>query len=270
MYEIPFISKDILDQCDKHRAESQAARMIELVTVADKLMKADWPIEWTITGLAFELPYKIKHGPEQNRTPAAIRQQLAAMGIPDEFRTQSSRSLLEVVTAKREYADRVTYADADHYVRAAADDECSTWEDERFIREALVEQLEMEARYDRKDLLVDGDYQRGTVRGRREALDWLLGEDWPALEPADECEAECLDEARASIREEEAIEGLHTVLFGNQEVAATQPAQPDPKPVAQSPAAAAPSGASLKIADAMARLNTSRATSQQQREPSVN
>jgi hypothetical protein len=270
MYEIPFISKDILDQCDNHRAESQSARMVELVAVADKLMKADWPIEWTITGLAFDLPYKIKYGPEQERTPAAIRKQLLAMAIQDEFRMQSSRSLLEVVAAKSEYADRVRYADADHYVRIAADGDCPTWEDERYIRESLVEQLEMEARYGRKDLLVDGDYQRGTVRGRREALDWLFGADWPALEPADECEAECMEEERAYVRQEEAIEGLHTVLFGEQEVPAAEPAQPDPKPVTQSSNASVPRKDSGKIAEAMDRLAVARANGQQQGEPSVN
>ena len=229
MYEIPFVSKKILEQSSEKGAKRQTARMVELAAVADKLAAAEWPVEWTMTGLAFELPYKIKYGPETERTPAAIRQQLASMGIPDEFRLCSSRSLLELVTAKSEYADRDWYVDKEQSVRYFAHDDFADWDSRDFIVRTVAEMAEMEDRYGHKELIVEDSYQRGTVKGRRQSLDWLFGEEWPELEPEDEFEAEEVEEERAYERQELAIEGLHKVLFGEPEASADEPEQPNPE-----------------------------------------
>ncbi|MFZ1006683.1 MAG: hypothetical protein WAN65_07600, partial [Candidatus Sulfotelmatobacter sp.] len=103
MYEIPFISKTVLDLEQETRAKNQTARMVAMTTIANNLTAAGWPIEWTVTGLAFELPYKLKYGGGWERTPDAIRQVLAGMGIDEKVRDKCARSLLEVVVAQREY-----------------------------------------------------------------------------------------------------------------------------------------------------------------------
>jgi hypothetical protein len=272
MYEIPFVSAEILDQPQKERAKRQTARMVELTAVADKLAAADWPIEWTMTGLAFELPYKIKYGPEAERTPAAIKQKLASMGIPDAFRLCSSRSLLEVVTVKSEYADRVRYAELEQSVRYFAGVEFPDWDSQNFIVTTVPELMEMEERYGRKVLITEDGYERGTVKGRRQALDWLLVEEWPELEPEDEFEAEMVEADRVYLRQDLAIGGLHTLLFGEQEAktgkseqaGSTQPVLADtPTANAMPPAATAPA---TKVAEAMARLKANKMTA----EPSAN
>lgn len=253
MFEIPFVSKEVLDINQEQRAKAQTARMIELTSFAEKLAAAGWPIEWTVTGLAFELPYQTKSGRESEQTPGAIRKKLAKMGIPDKFRTCSSRSLLEVVTTKAEYADRVRYVKADQSIRGIVSDDFWDCMDDQFIRDSLEEMIEIEELYDRKELLVDGDNQLATVKGRSEALDWLLGQDWPVLEQVDELAAEDAEEDREYARHEKAIDGLHAVLFWKQDIQASEPAQVQATPIA--PENPAPKTTlELKAAEAVARL----------------
>jgi hypothetical protein len=233
MFEIPFISKDILGADSKKQAQLQTARMVELVACADKLAKADWPIEWTITGVAFDLPREIKHVPGIAWTPAAVRQKLLAMGISDDFRSQSSRSLLDIVVAKSEYTDRARYNEAHADIRYFLRCDFPSWEHERFIRRDIEKMADIEDRYNRSDLLVDGDYQCGTILGRHEALEWLFGEEWPALKAPDELEEEDMEEERCFARSEQAIEDVHALLFKGQETRETGSAQPDSTPAAQ-------------------------------------
>lgn len=222
MFEIPLASRKTLPLNQERRAKLQTARMVKLISHANKLTKAGWPIEWTISGLAFDVPRMIQCDHEEDKSPAAIRQKLIALGIADEFRLTASRSLLDVVIAQSECADRSWYAEADHDVRDRALEDDLEWDDVNYIVSTRAEMVEMEDRYGRKELIVDGDYQRGTVNGRKEAFDWLFGEEWPDLEPPDDWKAEEAREVRAYGRTEEAIKDLHTVLFGEQEAQVEQ------------------------------------------------
>src|SRR5579862_218827 len=216
MYEIPFVSKDVLNPNRERRAQLQTNRMAEMVAIAKRLSADGWAIEWTVTGLAIQMPYDARAGLKEDQIPGITRQKLMDMGIADELRLSSSRSLLELVTAKSEYADRSWYAETDNYVRELAHRDELWWDDIQFMQESHAKMLHVEDRYDRKELIVEGDYQRGTLKGRKEAFDWLLGEEWPELEPEDEFEAEEAEVYRAHARQEQAIDGLHMVLFGEQ------------------------------------------------------
>jgi hypothetical protein len=89
MFEIPFVSKDVLDEA------SMTARMADMVTIARKLTAVGWGIKWTVTGLAFT-------SPGNSKDLGAIREKLSGMDIPDEVRQCSSRSWRDLVTAKAE------------------------------------------------------------------------------------------------------------------------------------------------------------------------
>jgi hypothetical protein len=73
---------------------------------------------------------------------------------------------------------------------------------------------EKEEFYSRRDLTINGGYERGLVEGRHQALEWLLGAEWAAVEDDEE---EFEEMIRADIRAERAVDGLHELLFGAEE-----------------------------------------------------
>lgn len=208
MFEIPFVSKDVLVGDDKRRAASMTARMAQMVTIASKLMEAGWCVEWTVTGVAFQPPYQLKLA-----SLDAIREQVGAMGILDKVRRRASRDLRDVVAAQAEYADRAWYVDLSKDVRVYGElgDPCL----ENFVHEMVHDMSVLEGLYTRRDLSVDNDYERGIVKGRHQTFEWLLGAEWPVVEEEQE---ELAEEERAEIRAKRTIDGVHHLLFGCEEV----------------------------------------------------
>lgn len=272
MYEIPFLSKGVIDG----GGMLHTVRVIELTKVAQTLAAAGWPVHWSIAGLAFDVPPEIRRSPKEERDPAAIRQKLAALGIEDEFRIGSSRSWTEVIVAKHECRDKVWYANVDHDLRNPPEFDpdfrcCCDDGDDTQLLELMKETEEL---YGRKELIVETDYARGALNGRQEALDWLFGEEWPELEPEDEWEAEEAEMERSFMREEQAVEGFHKVLFGEQAVPAVEPDQPpqlQPElAVHPGPDATAAAKSKAGVAEAMARLSARKLEQQGTAQPSVN
>jgi hypothetical protein len=218
MYEIPFISKDVLSIDEKDRTAQQTARLANLVESAKVLTAAGWPVEWTITGLAFDAPPGSSYAARHERSPTVMRQLLAGLGITEEFRTGCSPSLLDILAARVECQDRALYAEGDHRIRSMVDNDDFGWEDEREIRETIQELVAIEGAYQRKDLVIESDYLRGILQGRLQALEWLFGQEWPELEDdEDEWEAELLKDERDFDNRERAIETMHELLFEEQD-----------------------------------------------------
>lgn len=226
MFEFPFISEDVVD-C------GPSARLDRLKVVADKLLQAEWSIGWTITGLAFEPPWNL-------HKPADVRQSLSEIGISEEFRRRSSRSLLDILTAKVEYTDRAYYATSDNELIDTLNRDHMDWEDKEYIIEILRKRFELEEQYTKKELLVETDYQRGQVLGRLQALEWLFGKEWPVLaSQEDEWDAELAKDERDEVNAEVALEGMHALLFEKEaeqenqvHQARVEPQSPDVQPTA--------------------------------------
>lgn len=218
MFEIPFAEITSNAQKQKNPAEMSAVRLEKLMSIAKKLEQAEWLTEWTMTGLSFMPKYNGRDW-EKAIMPANLRKSLDALGIDEEFRRSSSRTLLDVLAAKVEYADRVSYAETDYSIREIMDDE-SIFDkhDQQDVVEKLQAMLEMERLYSRKELVVQNDYQRGVLKGRLQTLEWLLGKEWPALdEDVEEWDREEAEEDRNDVIVSRAVETMHDVLFEEQE-----------------------------------------------------
>jgi hypothetical protein len=179
VYEISFLSKEALNPNEEERANAQTARMAEVVSIAQKLTKAGWPIEWTVTGLAFRLPDQIEPGADSTDALAEVRAKLRALGITDNFRTCASRSLGEVVTARMEWEDRAMYVGAHVMVRLLNYDGVENNNVRlSFLRTHQRIVADLERVYSPEDLIATTRYQHGIVDGRRFGIRWLFGEDW--------------------------------------------------------------------------------------------
>jgi hypothetical protein len=186
MYEIPFGTKNITVGPDEEEqlveARAQTARRAELVAIAEKLIEAGWTVEWTVTGLAFELPEEELMLVSKAQESQLVQEKLAALGIKDEFRMRCSRSINDIIEAKMEYDDRVFCADAGRGLRQSiANEEEDDWNGLQLIKYVAGEILRTADRYGDKDVLVRGDRERGVLAGRSHTFAWLFGEDWASV-----------------------------------------------------------------------------------------
>lgn len=234
MFEISFVSEDLFDGDEGRLTGLITDRMDELVKIANKLRIAGWPIEWTITGLAFDLPDSIKRGPKEQRTSAAIREQLAALGVHHDFRSRHSRSFLDIMKAKVEYRDRVEYSEDDHSIRDYHDCDGLSWDSQEALLETLQNMHETEQRYARKDLIVEGVYPRGVLKGRHQAFIWLFGEEWPTLDDPCDYEYVEIDYQRKVNRTDRVIDSICELLSEKPADSAAASELPDPVPATQS------------------------------------
>jgi hypothetical protein len=207
------------------------ARCGELKGVAEKLIRDGWSVEWTITGLAFKPPFRHPY----DSSPAAVRKLLDGLGIQEPFRSDSSRSVLEIMTNKVEYQDRDEYAEAQKGIRFIFEDECLSWDDREYLTDAMRIIVELEDFYSQQQLVTNNDLQRGIVKGRLQALEWLFGKEWPALDKDEnEWEAEDAENDRYFDNMEQAIAGMQDMLFGDQD---KKPPQTSESPATQQPPA---------------------------------
>ncbi len=151
---------------DKKLAAFLKVRFPSLVAIADKLSAAEWPIEWTLTGLAFVPPTSI------DGDVNAIQQALARLGIQEEF-AEATRTATDLDEAEAELIDRADYDVMD----------CALHDPEHVVcdccgADEVAKMTELEETYGRKSLVVFNDYDRGRLHGKLEALSWLYGQDW--------------------------------------------------------------------------------------------
>jgi len=227
MFEIPFHNPKHGDPFDPAEAKPVADRLRELATVAQKLSKMKWSVTWTVTGLAFS--------PERPRdaNAVAVRHALDGLNVSEDFRPRAARTFLNILVDRLKYRDRVAYAEAEKTIRAiSAEGQEEFWYDfgsDRCVRESIQEMMRIEATYRRSELVVGSDYARGVLQGRLQALEWLLGQEWPELvDTEDELEAEMLEEDRDLEIQERALATLGAVLFENEEESATAAQQSFP------------------------------------------
>lgn len=218
MFEIPFVEIASNGQKQGNPAEVPPARIETLASIAKALEQAGWSNEWTMTGLSF-MPKHDWHNREEAVKPANIRKTLDSLGIQERFRQTSSRTLLDVLAARSEYCERASYVQADQSIRDVFSDEVYQFirDDAGFLQEALCKMVETENLYGRKILSVENDYQRGILKGRLQALEWLLGREWPDLnEDIDEWDREQAEDERSVAIVSRAVETMRDVLFEKQ------------------------------------------------------
>ena len=175
MFEFPSISKDVVYLCPTKQFRESSARLVQLKAIADKLMQANWQVEWTITGLAFSPPWEHQY----DQSPTAVRKLLDGLNVREPFRQRRSRTLLEIMGDRVEYSDRVWYAQAERGVRSTFEFGDMNWEDQEYVTETIEKMLEKENEYTRKDLVVGSEFKHSgscTAACRRWNGCW---KDWP-------------------------------------------------------------------------------------------
>jgi hypothetical protein len=160
-------------------AEQRVGRLGQVFDAATKMLRAGWPMWFTITGVGFEVP-GVAPDDEQ-----AVVERLAGIGIDLPFEMFPSRTPDELGRALDGLLTRVCYE------RDLAWIHSPDYESERaellrerpyILRSMLrlmhkVEQQGLEEEYP-----VEDDFDWGVVNGKSSALRWVFGDDWDLLD----------------------------------------------------------------------------------------
>jgi hypothetical protein len=174
MKEFPFLPEQATRLTGPKLGTYLKDRLSHLSELAGTLADAGWPVQLTISGLAFQSPNSTE-GDEEDAEE--VKEQLSLLGIQDEFSGSPSRSLNDILDGEDEYCDRTWYEESDQRFRDLSTPICTCCVDD------LTEKMaEMEKQYGRRGLMIGSEYERGILHGKLEALRWVLGDDWEDTE----------------------------------------------------------------------------------------